>query len=291
MHYVLSVLHLRELVCCLNSQSCCPIRWGRDGSLENPLCLIPPCPVPGKPIGHWTKQKHPSPCRSSRNRSEISKREYSLIKCLLQCALWWHDYAHIYYICWSSLRVTWKKSLLQSCWPQVALMSRVLTTSLMERASLMETSASVQGAFKLQLKMKTQFLWQVCRSRCLGWEKWSLTLVTPGRGYSLIVKCLAHENRGPVRLRSDEKWYSGVYLLCFEVVICMLKFVPDGFQDRSKGGNPNSCSNQHSHFILENILTDSAKRSIHLDPGRRQKTMGKSEVSPLPATSNVLPEA
>lgn len=170
-------------------------------------------------------------------------------------------------------------------------MSRVLTTSLMERASLMETSASVQGAFKLQLKMKTQFLWQVCRSRCLGWEKWSLTLVTPGRGYSLIVKCLAHENRGPVRLRSDEKWYSGVYLLCFEVVICMLKFVPDGFQDRSKGGNPNSCSNQHSHFILENILTDSAKRSIHLDPGRRQKTMGKSEVSPLPATSNVLPEA
>jgi len=144
-------LHLRELVCCLNSQSCCPIRWGRDGSLENPLCLIPPSPVPGKPIGHWTKQKHPSPCRSSRNRSEISKREYSLIKCLLQCALWWHDYAHIYYICWSSLRVTWKKSLLQSCWPQVALMSRVLTTSLMERA---QTSASVQVAFNSSWRWK-----------------------------------------------------------------------------------------------------------------------------------------
>ena len=107
----------------------------------------------------------------------------------------------------------------------------------------------------------------------------------------LIVKCLAHENHGPVRLRPDEKCYSGVYLLCFEVLICMLKFVPDGFQDRSKGGNPNSRSNQHSHFILENILTGSAKRSVHLDPGRRQKTMGKSEVSPLPATSNVLPEA
>ena len=76
---------------CLNSQSCCPIQWGRDGSLENPLCLIPPSPVTGQPIGHWTKQKHPSPCRSSRNRSGIGKREYNFIKWLLQCALWWHD--------------------------------------------------------------------------------------------------------------------------------------------------------------------------------------------------------
>lgn len=84
-------LHTTWELVCLNSQCCCPIRWGRDGSLETQLCLIPPSPVPGKPIGHWTRQRHLSPCRSSRNISGITKREYSLIKCPLQCALWWHD--------------------------------------------------------------------------------------------------------------------------------------------------------------------------------------------------------
>lgn len=97
-----------------------------------------------------------------------------------------------------------------------------------------------------------------------------------------IVKSLAHESNGPIRPRPDQKWHSGAYLLCFEAVICIPKFVPDGFQDGSKGGDPNSCSNQHSHFILENILTDSAKRTIHLNPGKRQKTIGKWSLTSTP---------
>lgn len=62
-----------------------------------------------------------------------------------------------------------------------------------------------------------------------------------------------------------------MYLLYFEVVVCTLEFIPDGFQDGSKGSDPNSCPNQHSHFVLENIFTNCTKRTIHLDPGRRQK--------------------
>lgn len=131
--------------------------------------------------------------------------------------------------------------------------------------------------------MKTLFLWSICRSKCLGWEKWSLALITPGRGaLSSIVKSLAHESNGPVRPRPDERWYEGVYRLCFEVVICMPEFVPDGLQNGSKGGDPNSCSNQHSHFILKNILTDSAKGTIHLNPGRRHKAIGKWSLTSTP---------
>lgn len=90
-----------------------------------------------------------------------------------------------------------------------------------------------------------------------------------------IVKSLGPESNGPGRPRADEKWYAGEYRLCFELAIILPEFVPDGLQNGSKRSDPNSCSNQHSHFILENILTDGAKGTIHLNPGRRQKTMGK----------------
>lgn len=131
--------------------------------------------------------------------------------------------------------------------------------------------------------MKTPFLWSIHRSRCLGREKWSLGLITPGRGArSSIVKSLAHESNWPVRPTPDKRWYEGVYRFCFEAVICMPEFVPDGLQNGSKGGDPNSCSNQHSHFILKNILTGSAKGTIHLNPGRRQKAVGKWSLTSTP---------
>jgi hypothetical protein len=59
-----------------------------------------------------------------------------------------------------------------------------------------------------------------------------------------------------------------MYLLCFELVVGTLEFVPDRFQDGSKGSDPNPCPNQYSHFILENILTDCAKGTVHLDPSK-----------------------
>lgn len=123
----------------------------------------------------------------------------------------------------------------------------------------------------------------------LKWMSWPREVVTyshnPRDSLLLsIVKNLTQECNRLVRPRSDEKWYTGLYLFCFEVVVCTLEFVPDGFQDRSKGGDPNSCSNQHSHFILENILTGCAKGTIHFNPGRRQKITGNWR---LPSTSNL----
>ena len=38
---------------------------------------------------------------------------------------------------------------------------------------------------------------------------------------------------------------------------------------------PTPALTKHSHFILKNILTDSAKGTVHLNPSRKQKTMGK----------------
>lgn len=80
-----------------------------------------------------------------------------------------------------------------------------------------------------------------------------------------------------------------MYLLCFELVVCTLEFVPDRFQDGSKGGDPNPCPNQHSHFILENIFTDGAEGTIHLNPTKWEKTI-KHEVSSPALATIVLPE-
>lgn len=68
----------------------------------------------------------------------------------------------------------------------------------------------------------------------------------------------------------------------------MAVFVPDRLEDRRKGGDSYSCSNQHHSFITEHVLTRCPKGAIHSYPGIETMLISEYLLTPFKRTVEIF---